>query len=137
MMEHRLGRRIPVRIPVWLRFPDGDVCAATAVDISRGGMFVRSPARPDRNSCLRLIMKLPERLQESPVEIPAMVVHRSDGGFGLMFREIEGPVARMLDRLVLQSRPAPAARPAHAWPGVPSAPPTSRMSQASSGHHRS
>jgi hypothetical protein len=100
MMEHRQGRRIAARTQVWLQFRDRAVTAATASNIGRGGMFVRTSQRPDANCCLEVLVELPDDRGETAVPVPAMVVHRSRHGVGLMFRELDPQAAKVVECLL-------------------------------------
>ena len=57
MMEHRLGRRVAIGIPVHIDFQDGTSGWGLATDIGRGGLHVRTVVRPlrDRKQVLALI----------------------------------------------------------------------------------
>jgi hypothetical protein len=104
MMEHRLGRRVPVRIPVGLRLSNRAQTTGTALDLGRGGMFVRTAAEAPANCCLDVLMRLPETEGEAVVRVPAMVIHRSKTGLGLMFRELDSRSAAVVAQLMLDAQ---------------------------------
>jgi hypothetical protein len=91
MMEHRLGRRVAIGIPVHIDFQDGTSGWGLATDIGRGGLHVRTVVRPlrDRNGCVDLHMTLALPGGQRTVLLPAAVVHRGPRGFGVMFRGLD------------------------------------------------
>jgi hypothetical protein len=89
MMEHRLGRRLPVNIPARLRFGDGTFGWGRVTNISRDGMFVESGARPRRAvGCLDVRITVPGPTAPTALLIPAFVMHQANGGYGLLFRQL-------------------------------------------------
>lgn len=101
MMDHRCGRRLSIDIPVRLRFGDGVCGVGRAFNISSGGMFIRTSARPRRNRCIDVRLLLSTPTGERPFLIPAMVVHAGNGGLGLMFRDLD---ARAVEALSMMMR---------------------------------
>lgn len=139
MMEHRLGRRAPISIPVRLELRDGSSGWGIATDIGQGGLFVKTVALPRLpiNGCLDLSMTVAMPGGERSVRLPAAIVHASESGFGAMFRALdrgaetvvawllgtEDPAARFA---AMAARPAPALVPAKV-PGPPAASPRRRV----------
>jgi hypothetical protein len=125
-MEHRLGRRVELDLPVLLRFRDGSTGAGIAVNLGPGGVFVRTKADPGHNCCVEVRLSAddcpndwpddwqdawPDAWQdEGPILLPSLVVHRTEDGIGLMFRALdlraEAVVARLLDREAPTHRPS-------------------------------
>jgi hypothetical protein len=89
MMEHRLGRRLPVSIAARLRFSDGTLGWGRVTNISRDGLFVESSVRPRHGvGCIDVRMTLPGPGGPSTHLVPGLVMHQAKGGYGLMFREL-------------------------------------------------
>jgi uncharacterized protein (TIGR02266 family) len=95
---------------------------ARAVNLSRGGMFVRTELPLPRRSEWRLRFELPDAPDGAGSIAPtAMVVWRADEddpigpGLGLRFVELDGASARHLDEYVYERTPssfgAPPPRP--------------------------
>ena len=40
MIDHRLGQRQDIRVPVRIRLPDASQCAGLALNVGWGGIFV-------------------------------------------------------------------------------------------------
>jgi hypothetical protein len=104
MMERRRGKRVTVSIPVWLRVPPrGQVVTGTARNVGRAGMLIRTAARLPLSARPTVLIWLPDGERESPVLLPATVVHETKGTLGLMLSELDKRAARLLDHLVGQS----------------------------------
>lgn len=99
MMEHRMGHRVPIHIPVRLHFRDGAFGQGIAVNINRGGVFVRCAPQTRLTGCVDLRMRVPTGSSERIVLIPALVVHRGNDGIGLMFRRLDRDAERVVERL--------------------------------------
>lgn len=100
MMEHRCGMRIPVDLPVRLRFSDGVCGVGRILNLSWGGMFIRTSARPQRNRCIDVRLVLPTAAGDRAFLVPGMVVHASGGGLGLMFRTLDARTSEALAGLI-------------------------------------
>lgn len=55
-------------------------------DLSPDGMFIVSKARPDLNNLVEVLMSA---VNNKPVRIPGLVVHRRNHGFGLAFLQLD------------------------------------------------
>ena len=88
MMEHRLDRRLPLKIPVRLRFQDGTVGFGVAMNISHGGIYVKTAA-PWRNGCVDVRMTVSTPSGERTALLPGLIVHGGAEGIGLMFRQLD------------------------------------------------
>lgn len=88
MMEHRLDRRVPLSIPVRLRFQDGTAGFGMALNISRGGIYVKTAA-PWRNGCVDVRMTVSTPSGERTALMPGLIVHGGAAGIGLMFRQLD------------------------------------------------
>ena len=139
MMDHRLGRRRSISIPVRLEFRDGTSGWGIATDIGQGGLFVKTVASPRRavNGCLDVSMTVAMPGGERSVRLPAAIVHASECGFGAMFRAIDRGAERVVAWLLgmedpaarfaaMAARPAPALVPAKI-PEPPAASPRRRV----------
>ncbi|MCU0836086.1 MAG: PilZ domain-containing protein [Chromatiaceae bacterium] len=100
MIDHRLGQRVDVRIPVRLRLPDGIQCAGLALNVGWGGIYVRTSAPLPSTGCLDVHMTLRTVEREHRVRMPGLIVHRSADGVGLMFRRLDGEATEALSWLL-------------------------------------
>lgn len=88
-MEHRNGPREPVEWETIIRVPEGAPLNGRARDYSNGGLFVELP--PHTLPVNTLITVSAVRSDGVDVRVehwPAVVVHRSLTGVGLMFVEL-------------------------------------------------
>jgi len=103
MMEHRMGRRVPLNIPVRIRFQDGTAGFGLATNVSLGGIFVQTAA-PWRSGCVDVRMTVPTPRGETTVLIHGLVVHAGAGGIGLMFRQLDQRTEDVLSWLLSEDR---------------------------------
>ncbi|MGE5153751.1 MAG: PilZ domain-containing protein [Bdellovibrio bacteriovorus] len=87
-MEHRLDRRVPLKVPVRLRFQDGTAGFGMALNISRGGIYVKTAA-PWRSGCIDVRMTVSTASGERTALLPGLIVHGGAEGIGLMFRQLD------------------------------------------------
>jgi hypothetical protein len=99
MMEHRLDRRVPLNTPVRLRFQDGTVGFGVALNISRGGIFVKTAA-PWRSGCVDVRMTVSTPTGERTALMPGLIVHAGAEGIGLMFRQLDQRTEAVVSWLV-------------------------------------
>jgi hypothetical protein len=102
-MDHRLGRRVPLDIPVRIRFQDGTLGLGVATNLSRGGLFVKTAA-PWRNGCVDVRMTVRTPAGESTVLLHGLAVHAAGGGIGLMFRELDERTREIVAWLMSEDR---------------------------------
>lgn len=94
-MEHRLGKRLSVTLPVELRFQDRPRESGVVLNIGRGGMFVEVPQRaiePQRvidQDCLEVCLLLDPPYAARGLLFSTMIVHRFGTGLGLMFCDLD------------------------------------------------
>lgn len=100
MMDHRLGRREPIEIPVRLHFGDGTCARGLALNISRDGMYVATAARPGRTACVDVRMSVGDPSRRRTALFRCFLVHGTAEGFGLMFREVNDTAAALITRLM-------------------------------------
>lgn len=128
MMEHRLDRRVPLRIPVRLRFQDGTVGFGTALNISRGGIYVRTAA-PWRSGCVDVRLTVSTASGERTALMPGLIVHGNGEGIGLMFRQLDQRSEAVVSWLVsgeglsrhlpdVAAAPPLVAAQRHGWGGI-------------------
>lgn len=108
IMDHRLGRRVPLHIPVRIRFQDGTLGLGVATNLSRGGLFVKTAA-PWRSGCVDVRMKAPTARGESTLLLRGLAVHTTGGGIGLMFRELDERALGIVSWLVSEGGLKPTA----------------------------
>lgn len=99
MMDHRLDRRVPLRIPVQLRFQDGTVGFGTALNISHGGIYIKTAA-PWRSGCVDVHMTVVMATEARTALFPGLIVHANGEGIGLMFRKLDQRSEAVLSWLV-------------------------------------
>jgi hypothetical protein len=111
-MEHRLGARIPIHIPIqWNQMNQGLVSVGLITNVSLSGGFV---ADCDLRllSHIQIAIDLP--LQTVATVIPAYVARRSAAGSGIAWCEWAPPaIARLLRSLPAHSSTLPAPRHFH------------------------
>jgi len=122
-MEHRWHLRVPIAIPVGLHFNDGACGSGLALNLSEGGLFIRTSMRPWRNGCVDVRMSVHCDDGDCSIRLPALVVHRTSNGIGVMFRELDEQAAAIVMQLLNQRpssprRVAPAAQPRPAISGM-------------------
>lgn len=91
-IDHRQGSRRRTLALVEIGCGDGQWAAGLVHNISPDGMFVVTESAPAVNSCVDINVVLC-MAANVPLRIAGLVVHRSQSGFGMMFRELDG-VAR-------------------------------------------
>lgn len=99
MMEHRLDRRVPLNIPVRLRFQDGTAGFGVALNISRGGIYVKTSA-PWRAGCVDVRLTVSTSSGERTALMPGLIVHGGAEGIGLMFRQLDQRSEAVVSSLV-------------------------------------
>lgn len=87
-MDHRQGARFRAFRLVELEFDDADRAGGLLYNISRNGMFILTTVGVDINHCVDI--HIPAANENDMVRISAMVVHSSNCGLGLIFRELDG-----------------------------------------------
>ena len=96
-MDHRQGSRCHVMVMARIRWRDDQSAIGLMYDISPDGMFLLSVRGPAPNNCVEVNILLAPG-QRSAVSIPGLVVHRSQHGFGVMFRALDGPARAFVKR---------------------------------------
>lgn len=98
-MDHRLGKRYRAFHLAELSHGDAggdDVrCAGLLYNVSRGGMFVVTGAQLGVNRCVDVRIAYAGGM----LRVPALIVHRGNGGLGLMFRQLDGETAAAVEAL--------------------------------------
>lgn len=87
-MEHRQGIRCRVLAPVRIHRRDVEAASGIVFNISRCGMFVRCAMVPETGACVDIEVT-PLRGLNRTIHIPALVVHRRERGFGVIFRRLD------------------------------------------------
>ncbi|HYN79221.1 MAG TPA: PilZ domain-containing protein [Lamprocystis sp. (in: g-proteobacteria)] len=107
-LDHRQARRLPVDLPVIMQFSQGQRSYGQARNLSQDGVFIETGVRLNFDCCLDLIVATGDAVGLDPIVLPALVVHRSSHGLGLMFRPLDGTASASVRRLLdeAQSRPA-------------------------------
>ena len=101
MMEHRLGKRSFVSVPVQIRFEFGRTARGVLRNISSSGMYVETLARPAAYTCLEVGMETPCSIEPTPVWIPMFVVRCPADGVGLMrYKDIDVAADAAVERLL-------------------------------------
>lgn len=110
MIDHRLGQRHRVRIPVRLHLHNNLQATGQLLDISLDGMFVATAALPGGNGHVVIQVAAAHASGCGPAFFPAQVVHYSEDGFGVMLGTLNTDAQSLLERWLL--RPPDAASPA-------------------------
>ena len=108
-LDHRQARRLAVELPVIMQFTQGQRNYGQARNLSRDGVFIETGVRLNFDCCLDLVVPTGDAVGLDPIVLPALVIHRTNLGLGLMFRPLDGTAAASLQRLITeaQRRPAP------------------------------
>lgn len=88
-MDHRLGQRVNVTLPVQLRFQDHTNNSGFTVNIGRGGMFVETATGASGQGCVDVQISVDTPDGNENVLLSAFVVHRFGNGLGLMFCDFD------------------------------------------------
>lgn len=85
-MNKRWNNRKPVELDLVINYPAIGLLRGKATNISYEGMFIETAvASLSYYSDIEITLNLPS-LSETPVQIPAIVIHNSGKGIGIMFR---------------------------------------------------
>ena len=96
-MDHRQGNRYRVFRLVEVEYDDSSQAPGLLYNISRNGMFVLTSAHPVVNDCVDVCIR--SRNAGETVSISAQVVHHSDCGVGLIFRDLDGHAEVVIEGL--------------------------------------
>lgn len=107
MLKQPRTRRLPVKLPVQLRFPHDRPAYGIIRNLTRGGVFIETDARPGRDCTLNLHVPgmVPQDL--GPILFPARVTYATGAGLGLRFQPMEGRAAAALELLLAQAQSRP------------------------------
>ncbi len=100
MIEHRWHPRVPITIPVALHYKNGAYGRGFALDISAGGLFVKTAIKSWYGGCVDVRMTLTRSPQSYPLRLPSLVVRRSNSGIGLMFLDLDEQADRIVAELL-------------------------------------
>ena len=100
-MNKRRNDRKQASLELVINYPALGLLRGKAVNISRDGMFIETMATSLCNhSNIELTLSLPDS-SDVPAQIPAIIIHSSDNGIGIMFRNSEqSNVAAMIHQLI-------------------------------------
>ena len=85
-MNKRWNDRKPSSFDLVISYPAFGLLRGKAINISHNGMFIETAAISLCNYAeIELTLSLPE-LSKSPINIQATIIHNSDKGIGVMFR---------------------------------------------------
>ncbi len=82
--ERRGKGRLKLRLPVQLRLPDGQQLALVTENLSDSGIFLCCEPEQMPAVGTEVVLWL-EAMPFDPPEVPAVVVHHGEGGFGVRF----------------------------------------------------
>ena len=100
-MEHRCNTRRPVVLEALIECRGLGRVPGRIRNISLGGVFVETGRqRPAMNSIVDLCFSVPYRGGGYRCRISAMVVHRIEGGIGLMFEDLSPQIERVLRAVI-------------------------------------
>lgn len=89
-MEHRLDSRNETAIAITARDTAGRKVAGTIINISGGGMFIRTVAPLAKNLAISMVFALPYDGRPEIHTVTGIVVHKSVSGGGVMFMRTAG-----------------------------------------------
>jgi hypothetical protein len=101
-MDHRLGQRVDMTLPVRLRFQDQTNHSGFTVNVGRGGMFVETRTPVPACGCVEVQIVLDLSAGCEDLLLSAFVVHRCENGLGLMFRDLDASNWQTIENLLLQ-----------------------------------
>ncbi len=101
-IDHRQSRRVPVQFPVLLHVSRGLHSYGTACNLSREGIYVETGVRLELDCCLDLIVSDSAAMAAGPVVLPALVIHRTNQGLGLIFRALDDRASGFVQRLIAE-----------------------------------
>ncbi len=86
IMNKRWNSRKPVQLDLVINYPAIGLLRGKASNISHDGMFIETAvASLSHYSDIEITLNMPS-LSEFPIQIPAIVIHNSGKGIGIMFR---------------------------------------------------
>ncbi len=84
-MNKRWNSRKPVQLDLVINYPAIGLLRGKATNISHDGMFIETAvASLSHYSDIEITLNLPS-LSKTPIQIPAIVIHNSGKGIGIMF----------------------------------------------------
>ena len=101
-MDHRLGQRVDITLPVRLRFQDQTNHSGFTVNVGRGGMFVETRTPVPAHGCVEVQIALDLSTGGQDILLSAFVVHRFGSGLGLMFRDLDASNWQTIENLLIQ-----------------------------------
>ena len=85
-MNKRWNSRKPVQLDLVINYPAIGLLRGKATNISHDGMFIETAASSlSHYSDIEITLNLPT-VSDNPIQIPAIVIHNSGKGIGIMFR---------------------------------------------------
>ncbi len=103
-IDHRQARRLPVQFPVLLHVSRGLHSYGIARNLSCDGIFVETGVRLDLDCCLDLIVSDSAAAAAGPIVLPALVIHRTNQGLGLIFRALGDSASAAVQRLMEEAQ---------------------------------
>ncbi len=100
-MEHRRSRRYEFELTVGIYHRGAWVGTCQTKDISTGGMFLRTGSKSlRRNSLIEVTFDKPSSTGVKRYRLPSLVVHGSENGVGVMFRNQDTEAHAALRQLI-------------------------------------
>ena len=96
-MDHRQGARYRAFQLVDLQYDDTERKGALLYNVSRNGMFILTTAGLGINHCVDVL--IPAAVGGAAVRVSALVVHGSECGLGLIFRDLDEAAAAAVEEL--------------------------------------
>lgn len=111
-MEHRYGSRTGIGSVVEIRCHDRQTLVGRVRNVGLGGMFIELGRESlPLNLSVHLSFALEASGRRRRCTADGIVVHREQGGCGVMFSALDGDALEALDGLLHAAGPAPAAPP--------------------------
>lgn len=94
-MERRLSIRRRKLMLVMLDQRNGQSAGGLIYDLSADGMFIVSKTRPNVNKRIEVMLSA---VNNKPVRIPGLVVHRRNHGFGVTFLQLDRATRALVEK---------------------------------------
>ncbi len=97
-MNKRWNSRKSVDINLVINYPAIGLLRGKATNISHDGMFIETVvASLSHYSDIEITLNVPA-LSDTPIQIPAIIIHNSGKGFGVMFRNSAAEQEKFSDK---------------------------------------
>ena len=100
-MEHRLSERVDIPVRILIYHNGVPVISSESRDLSLDGMFVGTgEIKYNKNTRIDVEFSVSDKASTKRVRLPAIIVHQSKRGFGLMFTGMDRSGYKALQKLI-------------------------------------